>query len=36
MRITMLLAVLMYSLLLSAQRQLRVVDVETLMPVAGG
>ena len=31
----MLLAVLMYSLLLSAQRQLRVVDVETLMPVAG-
>ncbi|MBE6259210.1 MAG: carboxypeptidase-like regulatory domain-containing protein [Prevotella sp.] len=35
MRITMLLAVLMYSLLLSAQRQLRVVDVETLMPVAG-
>jgi hypothetical protein len=25
----------MYSLLLSAQRQLRVVDVETLMPVAG-
>ena len=31
----MLLAVLMYSLLLSAQRQLRVLDVETLMPVAG-
>lgn len=31
----MLLAVLMCSLLLSAQRQLRVVDVETLMPVAG-
>jgi hypothetical protein len=25
----------MYSLLLSAQRQLRVLDVETLMPVAG-
>ena len=31
----MLLAALMCSLLLSAQRQLRVVDVETLMPVAG-
>ena len=31
----MLLAVLMYSLLLSAQRQLRVLDVETLMPVSG-
>ena len=34
-RITILLAALMYSLLLSAQRQLRVVDVETLFPVAG-
>ena len=34
-RITFLLTALTYSLLLSAQRQLRVVDVETLMPVAG-
>ena len=34
-RITILLTALMYSLLLSAQRQLRVVDVETLVPVAG-
>lgn len=34
-RITILLAALTCSLLLSAQRQLRVVDVETLMPVAG-
>ena len=31
----MLLAALMCSLSLSAQRQLRVVDVETLVPVAG-
>ena len=34
-RITILLTALMFSLLLSAQRQLRVVDVETLVPVAG-
>ena len=34
-RITFLLTALTYSLLLSAQRQLRVVDVETLVPVAG-
>lgn len=34
-RITILLTALTYSLLLSAQRQLRVVDVETLFPVAG-
>lgn len=34
-RITILLTALTYSLLLSAQRQLRVVDVETLVPVAG-
>lgn len=34
-RITMLLAALTYSLLLPAQRQLRVLDVETLMPIAG-
>ena len=34
-RITILLTALMHSLLLSAQRQLRVVDVETLVPVAG-
>ena len=34
-RITILLTVLAYSLLLPAQRQLRVVDVETLFPVAG-
>ena len=34
-RITFLLTALTYSLLLSAQRQLRVVDVETLFPVAG-
>ena len=34
-RITILLTALMCSLLLSAQRQLRVVDVETLFPVAG-
>ena len=34
-RVTILLTALMCSLLLSAQRQLRVVDVETLFPVAG-
>ena len=34
-RIIILLTALTYSLLLSAQRQLRVVDVETLVPVAG-
>ncbi len=34
-RITILLTVLAYSLLLPAQRQLRVVDMETLVPVAG-
>lgn len=34
-RITFLLTALTYSLLLLAQRQLRVVDVETLVPVAG-
>jgi hypothetical protein len=34
-RIIILLTALTYSLLLSAQRQLRVVDVETLFPVAG-
>ena len=34
-RITILLTALMCSLSLSAQRQLRVVDVETLVPVAG-
>ena len=34
-RTAILLAALTYSMLLSAQRQLRVLDVETLMPVAG-
>ena len=34
-RITILLTALTYCLLLPAQRQLRVVDVETLVPVAG-
>lgn len=35
LRITILLTTLVCSLSLSAQRQLRVVDVETLVPVAG-
>ena len=35
MRTTILLTALCFSLSLSAQRQLRVVDVETLVPVAG-